>query len=183
MRLPDQLPFNLKKYKGSSHWLLNYKAVEFVIQNTGGIPHILEKAMAHYLSTSESYFQILQFNPQVNFPGGMSSGTESGLYEDQLADRHKEWIQNVKKCVSGFVQRGICMLGVKHLPILVSQSFGRKFIANKFPWQFEPIAYDCMQVWHHNKVRREYETGRTAMDIGYFINNSYVKNANTDPGF
>ena len=177
------MPFNLRKYKGSSHWLLNYDAIEFVLQNISGVPHALERALSPYGSTSESYFQVLQFNPEVNFPGGMTSGTESGLYVDSHADRHKEWTYNSGRCVSKFVQRGICMLGVKHLPILVSQSYGRKFIANKFPWQFEPIAYDCMQVWHHNKVRREYETGRMAMDIGYFINNSYVKNAKTVPGF
>ena len=183
-RLPKTLPFKLNKYKGASLVFINYNAVQFIINNTRNISKSLSDSLAPFTATCESFFQVLQFNPQVMFPGGMWRHPEDGLYTEPKLNRHKEWvIEDETKCVSGFVQRGICMLGVKHLSHLVNHSYGTKLIANKFPWQFQPMALDCLHAWHDEKVIREYRSRKTNLDISQFINNSYVKFARTVPGF
>ena len=66
-RQPDTLPWNLTKYKGSTHWVLNFEAVKFALEQP--IAHALNASLALYLA-EESFFEILNFNSQVNFPGG-----------------------------------------------------------------------------------------------------------------
>ena len=176
-RLPTTMPINLKKYKGSTHVFLNRKAVDFMI-NDRNISETLLNNLAPLRSTCEAYFAVLQFNPEVNLPGGMTERPESRLYKVPSVPRHKEWsITEAGEfpCISGFIKRQICMLGVKHLPILTRKSYGARLVANKFPWTFQPLAYDCMQVWHHSKVEQEYKTGKIAMNISKIVNSSYMK--------
>ncbi len=182
-RLPKNLPFNLRKYKGSTHWFLNYKAVEYVIKNPGNVSLTLRAALAPYRSDCEALFQILQFNPQLHFPGGMTENPETGLYRDLEVHRHKLWCYGKGCCPLSFSKRGICVLGVKYLSELVNKSYGRKLAANKFPRPYQPMAWDCMQVWHMDKVQQEYRTGTVAMNISYFVNNSYVKYGRKVAGF
>ena len=79
-RLPQTLPRNLTKYKGSAHWLLNFEAVKFALEQP--IAQALNASLTPYFATEESFFQILNFNPQVNFPGGWRKNVSDESYSD-----------------------------------------------------------------------------------------------------
>ena len=66
-RYPEQLPYDLKKYKSSSHIVLSHEAVEFVFKSP--ISKTIFDALHDYNSPEESFFAVLQFNQKVSFPG------------------------------------------------------------------------------------------------------------------
>ena len=181
-RYPEQMPLNLQRYKGPAHVTLSFPAVEFIVNNTNNIPQTVSNALKIFPSTAEAFFQVLHYNPEVKLPGGMLERPESELYENPEMNRHKEWPRG-GVCLSGFIQRQICMLGVKHLPTLVHQSYGRHLMANKFPLNFQPMAWDCMQVWHNDKVKKEYEIKQSAVNLDFFSNHSYFKYTRKIEGF
>ena len=90
-------------------------------------------------------------------------------------NRYKKWIVGDKKCESNNVQRFICMIGVKTLPELISSAYGRQLFINKFPWDFQPRAWDCILAWHFHKVQEEKITGRPALDHYSFLDNIQIK--------
>ena len=89
-RFPKFLPRNLTKFKGSTHWLLNFEAVKFALENE--IAHEVNQSLASYFGPEESFFQILNFNPELNFPGGMRVKIPQKYYRDPSIVRHKEWM-------------------------------------------------------------------------------------------
>ena len=66
---------------------------------------------------------------------------------------------------------------------MTTESYGRQLFANKFIWDFQPAAWDCMNVWHHVKMERERLKGKTAMDTSYFTTSSYIKHTRPVPGY
>ena len=180
-RFPEHLPRNLSKYKGSNHFAINYEAANFIVHSE--ISQQLNESLAPYRLQEESFFKVLNFNPELNFPGGMRERPESNLYEHTYFHRHKNWpFKDVKKCPSGKIQRNICMIGVNTLPIL-AQQHGKCLAINKFPWEFQPMAWDCMIAWHVDRVRKELETKTSAVNFHRFLTSSYVQYARTVPGY
>jgi hypothetical protein len=57
----------------------------------------------------------------------------------------------------GKISRSICIFGVGDLPLLAER---RELFANKFHADYMPLAYDCLEQLHYDRVRREIETQR-----------------------
>ena len=53
----------------------------------------------------------------------------------------------VNKCF-GMWKRGTCVFGVADLPLLVPH---REMFANKFYYDFQPLALDCLEAWIEHK--------------------------------
>ena len=166
-RLPDELPFGLKPFKSSTHVALCREAVNYIMNSN--ISKTLLNLLQHYPFAEESFFAILEHNQNANFPCSRhqfqpeshnSSQKIFGLNSVKFAPRYKQWAGfNKSKCPSKNLQREICMIGVKTLPEIVNKSYGRALAVNKFPWTFEPMAWDCMMTWHHNRKVQELKTG------------------------
>ena len=87
--------------------------------------------------------------------------------------RYKLWFQ---KCLSGKSVRNICIFGVNDLPNLMRKAYGRSLFANKFFWDFQPMAWDCMQEWHHARIAEESRTGRSALNATHFLSRFHLPN-------
>ena len=92
-----------------------------------------------------------------------------------MFNRYKKWTSDKKHCLSGKLQRNICMIGVNTLPVLITQAYGRHLFINKFPWDFQPRAWDCILAWNFHKVKNEMLTGNTALDYYSYLNNIQLR--------
>ena len=149
--------------KGPTHMAVVREAAHFfVYEETIAKP--LFRMMKNYSKPiDELFFQTLNYNPAVNLPGGANF---LGNQKTKAIMRHKEWVwSNVSKCASGNVTRDLCMMGVNHLWKLTNWSYGRFLFVNKFLWDFQPFAWNCMLTWHWDKVRHEYKTGQVSRDF------------------
>ena len=52
----------------------------------------------------------------------------------KFGTRFKQWIDKIAECVSGKVNRAICIVRVKTLPQLINSSYGKQLAVNKFKW-------------------------------------------------
>ena len=53
----------------------------------------------------------------------------------------------------------------------------RHLVANKFTYDFYPLAYDCTEQWYFQRVRKEEKTGVVDVDTRYYSNLEIVKYA------
>ncbi|XP_063724908.1 beta-1,3-galactosyl-O-glycosyl-glycoprotein beta-1,6-N-acetylglucosaminyltransferase 4-like isoform X2 [Symsagittifera roscoffensis] len=159
-RLPAKLPPYLAPFKSSTHVGLCREAVEFILESK--IASELLDSFSQLWYAEEAIFAILQYNKHASFPCSRSS-KDGEKYLVEFSPRYKQWsFENSKWCPSGFIQRHICMVGVKTLPQIVNNYHGVTLAVNKFPWHFEPLAWDCLNVWHHSRVSEERRTGRVS---------------------
>ena len=86
--------------------------------------------------------------------------------------RYKQWEGN-GLCRSGKILRNICIIGVRTLPTLLDKAYGKYLAANKFIWKFQPMAWDCVQLWHYQKIEQEYKTKRIAFDAESIVKKLY----------
>ena len=86
--------------------------------------------------------------------------------------RYKQWEGN-GLCRSGKILRNICIIGVRTLPTLLDKAHGKYLAANKFIWKFQPMAWDCVQLWHYQKIEQEYKTKRIAFDAESIVKKLY----------
>ena len=68
--------------------------------------------------------------------------------------------------------RQMCHLGAGDLPLLSTR---RELFANKFDWNYERYARDCLEELHFNRTRDEY-LGRASFDIRFYQQLGFVKN-------
>ena len=74
------------------------------------------------------------------------------------------------KC-HGRYQRTICVFTRPDLPDLTSSE---KMFANKFSKKDDPLAYDCLESWHLNKLKLERQ-GHRHFDTTYYETLDFVK--------
>ena len=67
------------------------------------------------------------------------------------------------------------MIGVNTLPELITSSYGGKLFINKFPWDFQSRAWDCIQAWNFDKIKKEELTGRPVFNHYSVLNNERLK--------
>lgn len=65
----------------------------------------------------------------------------------------------------------ICVFGMGDLPVLRNQ---RHLFANKFYYDYEPLAYDCMEELHNNRTQFDINGSRN-FDVSYYRQLSFVK--------
>ena len=171
-RFPEKLPFGLQKFKAEDHMVLTFEAVDFVI-NSKNVSSPLLRILNPYPHPHESLFSVLQFNPRrvTGFPGGFEQITRDML-DRNTSVRHKLWFV---PCASRFNLRGICITGVNDLPIILKDAYQKNIAINNFKWDFQPRAWDCFNLWHYEKMKSEYKTGRTPFDPRVFFNKPYFK--------
>lgn len=61
--------------------------------------------------------------------------------------RHIGWLPSYK--CKGRTRHGICIYSVKDLPRF---SKNKKFLLNKLMLKYDPIAYQCFEIWYENRV-------------------------------
>ena len=66
----------------------------------------------------------------------------------------------------------VCVFGVGDLPLISTR---RELFANKFYWEYERYARDCLEELHYNRTRDEY-LGKMSFDTRYNAELGFVKN-------
>ena len=129
---------------------LSFRAVDYILNNRN-VSAKLFQSLLPYHTIVEAFFPVLQFNPVslTGFPGGMVAPLNSKLYSPEPLTRTKigQEIVGVGSC--------FCILGFYDLLALTKKFYGSLLVANKFYWDFEPLAWDCMQNWHNQKMEKE----------------------------
>ena len=174
-RYPEKLPHGMDRYKSSTHVALSRDAVYFIIN--GDLSKKLQQALKPFNFAEESFFAILQYNPSSSMPGGLIIDGNDNRIKRQKSMRYKFWIhskEELERCYSRRIVRDICCIGVKTLPELVGSFYGKILFLNKFPWFFEPMAWDCMNLWHHSKVSLELSTKSVPANFSNLGNGSQV---------
>ncbi|KAK7088332.1 hypothetical protein V1264_022261 [Littorina saxatilis] len=167
-------PYNLTIHKGDVHIVASRGFVDYVLHSHVG-QALLEwvKPTAH---PDESYFNTLNYNPQLGVPGSVSAHMIHGQ-QDSFA-RYKMWSHaNIHPCGGTFV-RHICQFGIKDLPHLASSS---KLFANKFTFNYHPLAQVCILQWYRHKVGLEEAGEPLPINMGLYEQSHLVKNRYTGP--
>ncbi|KAA0185490.1 Beta-1 3-galactosyl-O-glycosyl-glycoprotein beta-1 6-N-acetylglucosaminyltransferase [Fasciolopsis buskii] len=147
--------------------------VQFTLTN----PYSLEILAALRTESNQSrcqdemYFSTINYNPHLKGPGGcleIHRPNQSDLRSAFVA-RYVDW--SPATCLSRRSQRSVCIMGVRDIPLLTKRF---EFFVNKFVFDFEPLAYDCLEWWLFRKVRDEREFGHTANEFDpAFYSNLY----------
>ncbi len=72
----------------------------------------------------------------------------------------------------------VCQFGVGDLPRLTTTP---ALIANKFSYDFQPLAYDCLEKWYFDKVRQENLGLAQPLNVSLYENSDIVKYRYTGP--
>lgn len=67
--------------------------------------------------------------------------------------------------------RMVCIFSIRDLPGMTSQPH---LFANKFHWDYEPLARQCLEEWHYNRTRQP-RLFNTNLNMSYYRNLSFVK--------
>ena len=87
-----------------------------------------------------------------------------------MINRFKIWDISNKTCSGKFV-RHICHFGMREVATL---AHSRHLVANKFTYNFYPLAYDCTEQWYFDRVRKEEETGVVDINTRHYSNMEIV---------
>ena len=82
--------------------------------------------------------------------------------------RYKVW-ENVENVCSGKWFRFICNFGVGDLKGLTT---ARELFANKFRYEFDPLAFNCMEQWYFNRSQQGVGTD---FNLTFYLNQPWVK--------
>ena len=83
----------------------------------------------------------------------------------------------VHPCHGKFV-RMICHFGVGDLPALTASP---QLFANKFSYDYQPLAYDCLEQWLFHKVRLEEAGTPLPLNLALYRQSKMVVNRYTGP--
>ena len=90
--------------------------------------------------------------------------------------RFKNW--KPLPCYGKFV-RGICIFGNRDLPLLSGRL---ELFANKFHLDFQPESLDCIEEWHHKRIRGEMAGNASTLNTSFYASIDYVTNHLFVPG-
>ena len=95
---------------------------------------------------------------------------ETNNYNNVFLARFKNWR---KYPCNGKRVRGICVFGIGDLPLLSSRM---ELFANKFHLDFQPESLDCIEEWHHSRMRDEMTGKAPTLNMSFYARMDYVKN-------
>ncbi|KAJ8315950.1 hypothetical protein KUTeg_005964 [Tegillarca granosa] len=103
----------------------------------------------------ETFFSSLNHNPQLNIPGSYKGEPETDSVIKPFLTRFVNWGTPLFdwKC-HGKRVRMVCIFGVEDIPLLLSRP---EFFTNKFYIDYQPVALDCIEEFHYNRTRDQYE--------------------------
>ena len=158
-RLPQTLPLNMVKTKGSAHFVLTRTAVYYVKNNP--LAKNLQESIRNLKCNEEHFFALLHENYNLTkLPGSEWALVTNHSIAQKYSTRYKIWKRpgSSKQCTSRYKLRNICIAGVKTLPELVTNEHEKvALFVNKFLWDFQPRAWDCINTWHYHKIVTEQE--------------------------
>ncbi|OWF45617.1 beta-1,3-galactosyl-O-glycosyl-glycoprotein beta-1,6-N-acetylglucosaminyltransferase-like [Mizuhopecten yessoensis] len=134
-------PHNISVVKGSAYGIFSRKFVDFILNNQTSKDLLVW--LEEVKSPDEYYWATLHHDQNVRAPGGYTG----------VPDK-KPWLATyaiwggVSVCRGRFV-RGVCVYGAGDLQELVSR---KEIFANKFYYDYQPMALACMEEWLRNKT-------------------------------
>ncbi|XP_041373846.1 beta-1,3-galactosyl-O-glycosyl-glycoprotein beta-1,6-N-acetylglucosaminyltransferase-like [Gigantopelta aegis] len=164
-------PHNITAVKGSVHITVSRGFVDYVLHNETAAD-LLEWAKKVDVP-DETYFTSLNHNPHLGVPGSYKGEPEHDPKAKPFLTRFKNWGSPPYNWpCAGQRVRLICIFGIGDLPLLEDR---KELFANKFYWDYEPYALDCMEELNHNRTRDEY-AGLTHFDASYYKHLAIVTN-------
>lgn len=166
------------------------KGLVFIIASRGMVDYMLHNPVAERLLDwvsrtdypDETYFPTINHNPHLQVPGSYKGIQETHAKKKPYIGRFVNWGTGWKDGQGRFPYhwpcggmriRGVCIFGIKDLPLLTSR---KELFANKFNIDFEPLALSCLEEWHFNMTLAEY-SGLLKIDTSWYANMDIVKNA------
>ncbi|XP_067674440.1 beta-1,3-galactosyl-O-glycosyl-glycoprotein beta-1,6-N-acetylglucosaminyltransferase-like [Haliotis asinina] len=164
-------PHGITPVKGSVHIVVNRGFVDYVLHN---------KTAQDFLAwvknvdvPDETFFTSLNHNAHLRVPGAYLGDPETDRLIKPFLARFKNWgNEPFDWPCEGQRVRLICIFGIGDLPLLRSRP---ELFTNKFYWDYQPYALDCMEELHYNRTRDEY-LGLRHFDDSYYKTLSFVKN-------
>ncbi|XP_070172951.1 beta-1,3-galactosyl-O-glycosyl-glycoprotein beta-1,6-N-acetylglucosaminyltransferase-like isoform X2 [Littorina saxatilis] len=154
-------PYNLTIHKGSVHIAVSRAFVDYVLSSR--VSQELQDWVKPVPISDEIFFNTLDHNPQLGAPGSLSE--HMNFSHSDSFTRYKVWsFQKYLPCGGRFV-REICHLGVEDLQRLTTSS---QMFANKFSYNYQPLAYDCLEEWLFWKIRREEEGRAVSLNLSLY---------------
>ncbi|KAL3870464.1 hypothetical protein ACJMK2_038522 [Sinanodonta woodiana] len=143
-------PYNIRPLKGSVHIVANRDFVDFLINNR--IAQEFYKWTKKTKIPDETFFPTLNHNPQFGVKGQYNGSRPP--HKIRHFSRYKIWTQRIGTGCHGKIVHGICILGIGDLPFLRTSY---DFFVNKFHWNYQSFALDCMEELYFNTTINEYE--------------------------
>ncbi|KAL8594816.1 hypothetical protein ACOMHN_047533 [Nucella lapillus] len=164
-------PHHLLVYKGSVHVAATRAFVDYALHSNVS-RQLLAWLKRGVVVPDEVFYNTLNFNTHLGVPGSVTD-PQSYRHQPDSFMRYKIWQKasptsstsssssssssasssSSSPCSGRFV-RFICHFGVGDLSRLVGSS---KMFANKFTYNFQPLAYDCLDLWLIRKMQEEEE--------------------------
>ncbi|XP_025076189.1 beta-1,3-galactosyl-O-glycosyl-glycoprotein beta-1,6-N-acetylglucosaminyltransferase-like [Pomacea canaliculata] len=144
-------PYNLSVSKGSVHIVASRGYVDYVINSR--VARDFYKWVAPTHVPDETFFSTMNYNPQLGVPGSHTGDVDNKTRKH--FQRYKVWLYGVKNYTGvcdGKAVRNICHFGVGDVPRMVVSPH---LFANKFSYDYMPLAYDCVEEWYWHKVHLE----------------------------
>ncbi|XP_050403324.1 N-acetyllactosaminide beta-1,6-N-acetylglucosaminyl-transferase [Patella vulgata] len=141
-------PHGITPCKGLVHLAASREFVDYVLHNKTALD-FLEWCKSMSIP-DETYFTSLNNNKHLQSPGSYT-----GDIEDETRDsfiRYKIVDNDYGKCGSKYTVRGVCIQGIPDLHLMTTSN---KLFVNKFLYEFQPLAYDCLENWYFNQVKLE----------------------------
>ncbi|XP_025105376.1 beta-1,3-galactosyl-O-glycosyl-glycoprotein beta-1,6-N-acetylglucosaminyltransferase-like isoform X2 [Pomacea canaliculata] len=143
-------PYNLTISMGSVHITASRGYVDYVINSR--VARDFYQWVAPTFIPDEIFFSTMNYNPQLGV-----SGSHTGEVDDKTRKhfhRYKIWLHggNYTGVCDGKAVRSICHFGVGDVPRMVASPY---LFANKFSYDYMPLAYDCVEEWYWHKVHLE----------------------------
>ncbi|XP_041372655.1 beta-1,3-galactosyl-O-glycosyl-glycoprotein beta-1,6-N-acetylglucosaminyltransferase-like [Gigantopelta aegis] len=154
-------PHRLQCYKGMRYLAVCRDFVRYVLHDPVA-RDFLEWCRKTYMP-EETFFATLNHNQILSVPGGYkgSKSPRSNENDKPYLARFVNW--GTLPC-AGKTVRAVCVFGIGDLPLLVNR---KELFANKFHFDFQPYALDCVEEWHYNRTRDEY-SGILRFDDSYY---------------
>ncbi|PVD19775.1 hypothetical protein C0Q70_20266 [Pomacea canaliculata] len=141
-------PFNLTVIKGFVYIVASRGFVDYVIHSR--VARDLLRWVQPSRNPDETFFSTLNHNPQLGVPGSFLD----------------------KELCTGKWVRTVCHFGVGDLYRLTHTP---QLFANKFSYDFMPLAYDCLEEWYFEKVRAENQGVALPLNLSVYEHSLLVK--------
>ncbi|VUZ55645.1 unnamed protein product [Hymenolepis diminuta] len=150
------LPLNATWIKGSIYGAFRREFMEVAV--LGKRMSIIRNFMLQpkmFSNPDEFYFNTLNFNPHLKLPGSClvfpTPSAENGM--GYLA-KYVVWQGYPISCNTKYV-RSVCILGNPHVEKLKKAPH---LFANKFHANYQPEAYNALELWYFDRVQKESRT-------------------------
>ena len=148
------IPFDILIHHGSVHIVASYRFVQFALEDPKAL-RLLKFLKENAVITDEIYFATLNHNPDIlGAPGSYLGYAETHPETYPSLPRLKNW--GAYPCHSKHWVRWLCIWGVDDLPFIATRP---ELFVNKFYWDFQPLALDCMEEFFWNRTIDDFLAG------------------------